>query len=165
MKRIGLISDTHNCFDDTLRTFLCDVDEIWHAGDIGTLALADQIAAFKPLRAVWGNIDGAECRRAFTRDLLFECEGVKVLMTHIGGYPRRYRPEALGNIIASRPTIFISGHSHILKVMNDPQYNLLHLNPGAAGNYGIHKVRTALRFTIDNGNIRDMEVGEWARGV
>ncbi|MFI3324427.1 MAG: metallophosphoesterase family protein [Rikenellaceae bacterium] len=164
MRRIGLISDTHNCFDDTLRHFLRDVDEVWHAGDIGTLALADQIAAFKPLRAVWGNIDGAECRRAFTRDLLFECEGVKVLMTHIGGYPRRYRPEALSNIIASRPKLFIAGHSHILKVVNDPQFDLLHLNPGAAGNYGIHKVRTALRFTISEGSISDMEVGEWPRG-
>ncbi len=163
MKRIGLLSDTHGCFDDTLRHFFRDVDELWHAGDIGTLALADQIAEFKPLRAVWGNIDGADCRRAFTRDLLFECEGVKVLMTHIGGYPRRYRPEALSNIIAARPTIFIAGHSHILKVINDPQYNLLHLNPGAAGNYGIHKVRSALRFKIEGGRIFDMEVGEWPR--
>ncbi|MFI3281311.1 MAG: metallophosphoesterase family protein [Rikenellaceae bacterium] len=164
MKRIGVISDTHGCFDVTLRHFLRDVDEVWHAGDIGTLQLADQIASFKPLRAVWGNIDGAECRSAFSRDLLFECDGVKVLMMHIGGYPRRYRPEALTNIIAARPNIFISGHSHILKVMNDHQYNLLHLNPGAAGNYGIHKVRTALRFKIDRGQIFDMEVGEWPRG-
>ncbi len=164
MRRIGLLSDTHNCFDETLRHFFRDVDEIWHAGDIGSLALADQIAAFKPLRAVWGNIDGAECRRAYTRDLLFECEGMKVLMTHIGGYPRRYQAEALANIRTSRPNIFIAGHSHILKIINDPQYNLLHLNPGAAGNYGIHKVRTALRFRIENGQIFDMELGEWKRG-
>ncbi len=164
MKRIGLISDTHTCFDDTLRHFLRDVDEVWHAGDIGSLAVADQIAAFKPLRAVWGNIDGAECRRAFSKDLFFECEGVSVLMTHIGGYPSRYSPEAIHRIVALRPRIFVAGHSHILKVINDPQYDLLHLNPGAAGNYGIHKVRSALRFCIDNGRIFDMEVGEWPRG-
>ncbi len=164
MKRIGLISDTHNGFDEKLQYFLRDVDEVWHAGDIGSLALADQIAAFKPLRAVWGNIDGAECRRAFNQYQWFECEGMKILMTHIGGYPRRYQSEALAKIKTMRPDIFVAGHSHILKVINDPQHNLLHLNPGAAGNYGIHKVRSALRFKIDAGRIFDMEVGEWPRG-
>ncbi len=163
MKKIGLLSDTHNTFDKTLRNFFKDVDEIWHAGDIGTLELADQIAEFKPLRAVWGNIDGADCRRAFTPTLCFNCEDVKVLMTHIGGYPKRYRPESIQNILSTRPNIFISGHSHILKVIYDNQYNLLHLNPGGAGNYGIHKVRSALRFKIDGERIFDMEVGEWSR--
>ncbi len=163
MKFIGLLSDTHGTFDESLCYFFRDVDEIWHAGDIGTLALADQIAAYKPLRAVWGNVDGADSRRAFSKDLNFECEGVRVLMTHIGGYPGRYRPEALSNIIAARPNIFVAGHSHILKIINDPKYNLLHINPGAAGNYGIHKVRSAVRFKIDGERIFDMEVGEWER--
>ncbi len=164
MRRIGLISDTHTTFDETLRTFLADVDEIWHAGDVGTLAVADQIAEFKPLRAVWGNIDGADMRRAHPADQIFECEAVKVVMTHIGGYPRRYTLPSEAKILSHRPQIFISGHSHILKVIYDEKYNLLHLNPGAAGNYGIHKMRTALRFKIDGERIYDMEVGEWPRG-
>ncbi len=164
MKKIGLISDTHNCFDDTLRNFLADVDEVWHAGDVGTLALADEIANFKPLRAVWGNIDGADMRRAHPCDQIFECEGVKVVMTHIGGYPRRYTLQSEAKIMCHRPKIFIAGHSHILKVIYDEKFDLLHLNPGAAGNYGIHKVRSALRFKIDGDRIYDMEVGEWPRG-
>ncbi len=164
MKKIGLLSDTHGTFDNALRLFFADVDEIWHAGDIGSLALADQIAAFKPLRAVWGNIDGAECRRAFKKLISFDCEGERVVMTHIGGYPKRYTPEAMTYILKERPTIFISGHSHILKAIYDTQHNLLHLNPGGAGNYGIHKVRTAMRFKIDHERIFDMEIGEWQRG-
>ncbi len=166
MKRIGLISDTHGTFDTTLRTFLRDVDEIWHAGDFGgsNCVLADDIAMFKPLRCVWGNVDGALMRRAFKQFESFECEGVKVLMTHIGGYPTRYTAEARNEIISQRPKLFIAGHSHILKVIYDPQYDLLHINPGGAGNYGIHKVRTAVRFTLDAGEIRDLEVGEWKRG-
>ncbi len=164
MKKIGLISDTHNCFDDVLRNFLSEVDEIWHAGDIGSLELADTIAEFKPLRAVFGNIDGAAVRRAYGSDAIFECEKVRVLMTHIGGYPKRYTLESEAKIMSNRPNIFISGHSHILKVIYDQKYDLLHLNPGGAGNYGIHKVRSALRFKIDGERIYDMEVGEWPRG-
>ena len=135
MKRIGIISDTHGTFDDTLREFLKDVDEIWHAGDIGSLELADTI----------------------------ECEGVRVLMTHIGGYPRHYAPRAAAKIQALHPKLFIAGHSHILKVVYDPVYDLLHVNPGAAGEYGFHKVRTAVRLVIDGADMRDMEVGEWPR--
>ena len=131
MKRIGLISDTHGTFDQTLKTFLKDVDEIWHAGDIGSPEVADQIAAFKPLRAVYGNIDGGIMRRTYREFLSFECEGVSVLMTHIGGYPRHYTPQAVARIQSLRPKIFIAGHSHILKVIYDPVYDLLHLNPGA----------------------------------
>lgn len=163
MRRIGVISDTHGTFDEPLREFLKDVDEIWHAGDIGSLELADQIAAFKPLKAVYGNIDGGVTRRVLSEFNCFECEGKKVLITHIGGYPRHYSPQAVARIQQLKPDIFVAGHSHILKVIFDPIYNLLHINPGAAGCYGFHKIRTAIRFTIDDTDIRDMEIGEWQR--
>ncbi len=163
MRRIGLISDTHNCFDEPLREFLKDVDEIWHAGDIGSIELADEIAAFKPLRAVYGNIDGGDTRYTYSDFLAFKVEDVPVLITHIGGYPRRYDPRALRKIQALKPKIFVAGHSHILRVEYDKIYDMLHLNPGAAGCYGFHKVRTALRFTIDGEIIKDMELGEWPR--
>ena len=163
MKEIGIISDTHGTFDEPLREFLKEVDEIWHAGDIGSLELADRIAAFKPLRAVCGNIDGGMTRRVYPTFLSFECEGVRVLMTHIGGYPRHYDPRAVQQIQELRPKLFIAGHSHILKVMYDPVYELLAVNPGAAGEFGFQKVRTAIRLTFDAGEMRDMEVGEWPR--
>ena len=163
MKRIGILSDTHGTFDRTLRTFLDGVDEIWHAGDLGSLELADEIARFKPLRAVYGNIDGGVTRRAYPEFASFRCEGVPVLMTHIGGYPKHYVPAAAAKIEALRPKIFISGHSHILRVMYDPVYDLLHINPGAAGTYGFHQVRTAVRLRIDGDRIGEMEVGEWPR--
>lgn len=163
MRRIGLISDTHGTFDDTLREFLRDVDEVWHVGDIGSLALADEIASFKPLRAVYGNIDDHEVRRVYPEVSVFDVEGIRVLMTHIGGYPGHYDRRALAHIYHTRPTIFVAGHSHILKVIYDKRFEMLHLNPGAAGRYGFHKVRTALRFTLDGGDIRDMEIGEWPR--
>jgi len=163
MKRIGIISDTHGCFDDRLQRFLADVDEIWHAGDIGSMELADTIAAFKPLRAVYGNIDGGATRRVYRQTEFFETERVTVLMTHIGGYPRHYAPGIVQRIQELRPRIFVAGHSHILRIMADPVYDLLHINPGAAGRYGFHKVRTAVRFTVDGADIRDMEIGEWPR--
>ena len=163
MKRIGIISDTHGTFDDTLRRFLDSTDEIWHAGDIGSLELADEIAAFRPLHAVCGNVDGGMTRRVYREFDFFRTEEVTVLMTHIGGWPRHYQPAAVRRIAELRPRIFVSGHSHILRVMNDPVYNLLHINPGAAGIYGFHKVRTAVRMTVDGADIRDMEVGEWPR--
>ena len=165
MKRIGLISDTHGTFDDTLRGFLTDVDEIWHAGDIGSLELADRIAAFKPLRAVCGNTDGGTMRCVWPLVDFFRCEEATVLMTHVGGYPRRYDPRILPRIRSARPTLFVAGHSHILRIIYDPVYRLLHLNPGGAGNYGIHKVRTALRFVVDGAEVRDMEIGEWPRST
>lgn len=164
MKRIGIISDTHGTFDGTLRNFLKDVDEVWHAGDIGSLDVADAIAAFKPLRAVYGNIDGGMTRRVYPEYLSFTCEDVRVLMTHIGGYPRRYDPRAVARIQTVRPKLFVCGHSHILRVMHDPVYDLLAVNPGASGEYGFHKVRTALRLKIDGERMYDMEVGEWPRG-
>lgn len=163
MRRIGIISDTHSTFDDTLRLFLQDVDEIWHAGDIGSAAIADEIAAFKPLKAVYGNIDDTAVRCRFNEFSYFRCEDVDVLMTHIGGYPRHYAPKALAKIQSARPKLFIAGHSHILKVIYDPIYDMLHINPGAAGCYGFHNVRTAIRFTIDGSEMRDMEIGNWER--
>lgn len=163
MKRIGIISDTHNTFDNTLREFLKDVDEVWHAGDFGSLELADQIADFKPLRAVYGNVDGGTTRRVYGEFLHFKCEDVSVLITHVGGYPRRYDPRAIAKIQALKPKLFIAGHSHILKIIYDPIYDLLHINSGGAGNYGIHKVRTAVRFVIDGSEIKEMEIGEWSR--
>lgn len=163
MKRIGVISDTHDCFDQTLMEFLREVDEIWHAGDIGSIELADKISQFKPLRAVYGNIDGGVTRRAYSQFEVFDCEDVRVVMTHIGGYPRHYSPQALERIRSAKPKIFIAGHSHILKVIYDPIYELLHINPGAAGRYGFHKVRTAIRFKIDGESILDMEIGEWQK--
>ncbi len=163
MKRIGVISDTHGTFDETLRHFLKDVDEIWHAGDFGGLEMADEIAKFKPLKGVYGNIDGGVIRRVYNEFTLFECENKRVLITHIGGYPRHYSPKAIRLIQSSKPDIFVAGHSHILKVMFDPVYQLLHINPGAAGLFGFHATRTAIRFVIDGDDIRDMEVGEWPR--
>lgn len=163
MKRIGILSDTHGTFDEPLREFLREVDEVWHAGDIGSLEVADRIAAFKPLRAVSGNIDDGITRRVYPLFQSFECEGVRVLMTHIGGYPRRYDPRTVQRIQALRPQLFVCGHSHILKVVYDPVYEMLTVNPGAAGVHGFHKVRTAVRLTIDGDQMRDMEVGEWPR--
>ena len=163
MTRIGLLSDTHAYWDEKYLEYFEPCDEIWHAGDIGSLELADAIAAFKPLRAVSGNIDGGLTRRVYPDFLSFECDGVRVLMTHLGGYPRRYDPRAVAKIQSLRPKLFIAGHSHILKVAYDPVYDLLHVNPGAAGEYGFHKVRTAVRLVIDGADMRDMEVGEWPR--
>jgi putative phosphoesterase len=160
---IGLISDTHGVFDKQFREFMAPVDQIWHAGDFGSVEVADKIAAFKPLKGVYGNIDGGVMRRAFNEFSFFECENKRVLITHIGGYPRHYSPQAVRMIQSARPDIFIAGHSHILKVIFDPIYQLLHINPGAAGQYGFHRVRTAIRFTIDGDDIRDMEIGEWPR--
>ena len=161
--KIGVISDTHNTFDSCLEEFLRPCDEVWHAGDFGSVEIADRIAALKPLRAVYGNIDGGVMRRMYNDINLFEVEGVKVLMTHIGGYPRHYAPKALQHIHMSRPKLFIAGHSHILKVIYDPVYDMLHINPGAAGKYGVHTVRTAIRFDIEAGEIKNLEIGEWKK--
>lgn len=163
MKYIGLLSDTHTYFDDKIRKFFEPVDEIWHAGDFGSLATADEIAAFKPLKGVYGNCDGYDVRSAHPYIQLMETEGFKILMMHIGGYPGRYDMKAMQLIYAHRPDIFVCGHSHILRVMNDKSLNMMVINPGAAGIYGIHKVRTALRFKLDNGKISDMEVAEWQK--
>lgn len=161
--KIGLLSDTHGFFDDKLMRFFSDVDELWHVGDIGNIETADKIAAFKPLRGVHGNIDGANVRIVYPRTQVFTCEGMKVFMVHIGGYPGRYENGILNELKEAKPRLFISGHSHILKVVYDKKNDWLHINPGAAGASGFHQVRTAVRFTIENAEIKDLEVGEWKR--
>lgn len=163
MKTIGLLSDTHGSLHPKVFEFFGGCDEIWHAGDIGNPGTSDRLAEFKPLRAVFGNIDGTELRTIHPRIQLFNCEDVKVLMTHIGGYPGKYEPEIRAMIIKEKPGIFISGHSHILKVIYDKKNNLLHMNPGAAGNSGLHRVITFLRFIIDGKDIRDLEIFEAER--
>lgn len=161
---IGLISDTHGIFSPQFREFLAPVDQIWHAGDFGGgLDLAKEIAEFKPLVGVAGNCDNHDLRYTHPMHRFFVCEGMKVLMTHVGGYPGRYDPRARKLIDEYRPDIFVCGHSHILKVVRDPGRNMLVINPGAAGIQGFHVVRTALRFHIDEGRIHDMEVFELDR--
>lgn len=161
--KIGIISDTHNFFDDKVKHFLAPCDEIWHAGDFGSIGCADEIAEFKPLVGVYGNIDDTKVRISYPKFNFFEREGVSVLMTHIGGYPAHYDREAEKMIREKSPKLFICGHSHILKVINDKQYSLLHINPGAAGNMGFHRVRTAVRIEIQQSTITSLEVGEWNR--
>lgn len=158
--RIGLLSDTHSFLDASILTHFRECDEIWHAGDFGNARVADELAAFKPLKGVYGNIDGQDVRVAFPETAIFECEGVKVLMKHIGGYPGRYAPGVRPLLETVRPLLFISGHSHILKVVYDKKLGLLHINPGAAGKEGFHRVRTITRFTITGERIHDLEVIE-----
>jgi hypothetical protein len=160
MKRILLLSDTHDYLDKALEKYLTDCDEIWHAGDIGTSKVTDKLAKFKPLRAVYGNIDGTELRKTFPENQLFVLEGVKVFITHIGGYPGRYVARVKDIIVQEKPKLYICGHSHILKVMFDPKLQVLHMNPGAAGIHGFHQVKTVLRFVLDNGEIKNLEVIE-----
>ncbi len=160
MKRIGLLSDTHGYWDDRYAKYFSECDEIWHAGDIGTVELAEKFRQLKPFRAVYGNMDEVDLRLMFPEKYSFRCEEVEVLMKHIGGYPGNYDPSIRGSVFARPPKLFISGHSHILKVMYDKTLGLLHINPGAAGIFGFHKVRTLVRFTIDGKDIRDLEVIE-----
>lgn len=162
MTRIGLLSDTHGYWDDRYVKYFESCDEIWHAGDIGSLELAERLAAVRPLRAVYGNIDGHDIRIRYPETARFTVDGADVMMKHIGGYPGKYDPSIRGQILVHPPKLFISGHSHILKVQYDKTLRLLHVNPGAAGKYGFHKVRTLVRFTIDNGSFSDMEVIELA---
>lgn len=163
MKKILLLSDTHSHIDDTIIKYVKQADEIWHAGDIGDLIVTDTIKKLKPLRAVYGNIDNKEARLEFPLDLHFYCEEVDVFITHIGGYPNRYNPRIRTILQNNTPDIFISGHSHILKVMPDKKLNLLHMNPGAIGIHGFHKARTMLRFEIDGKSIKNLEVIELDR--
>lgn len=160
MKKIGLLSDTHGFLDDKVFEHFKDCDEVWHAGDIGTVEVADRLAAFKPLRAVYGNIDDDKLRVMFKQHERWMCEGVDVWMTHIGGYPGKYAREVKPEIFMHPPKLFISGHSHILKVMYDKKLGTLHINPGAEGKYGFHNVRTLVRFEIDGTDIRNLEVIE-----
>jgi len=163
MKTIGLISDTHGYLDEAVFKHFENCDEIWHAGDFGTIEVADKLNAFKPLRGVHGNIDGQDVRLQYPEHLRFECEELKVWITHIGGYPGRYAPEIREEIYRNPPSLFISGHSHILKVIYDKKISCLHLNPGAAGKQGWHKVRTLLRFCISGEKIHNLDVIELAK--
>ena len=163
MKRIGIISDTHAYWDEKFVHYLEPCDEIWHAGDIGSVEVAQKLSEIRPLRAVCGNCDGGDRRRMFTPVLRWKCEEVDVLMKHIGGYPGNYDPSIRGQIYAMPPKLFISGHSHILKVQYDKTLNLLHINPGAAGLQGWHKERTIVRLTIDGLEFKDCEVVQLKR--
>ncbi len=161
MKRIGLISDTHGFLDEAVFEHYRNCDEIWHAGDVGSATIIDKLQEFKPLRAVSGNIDGQSVRSLAPEDQRFEIEGLRVWITHIGGYPPRYNKMVKPQLRSEPPDIFVCGHSHILRVMRDPALsNMLYLNPGAAGREGFHKMRTLLRFSLDSGKVRDMEVVE-----
>jgi len=163
MRRIGLISDTHGFIDDLTLIKLDECDEVWHAGDIGSIEVIEKIKKIKPLKAVFGNIDNNKIRNCFPKNNRFNCEEVDVWITHIGGYPNRYDKNVKIEIKKNPPRLFVCGHSHILKVMYDKKHNLLYLNPGAIGKYGIHKVRTLLRFTIDKKAIQDLEVIEFKK--
>lgn len=156
--KVGIISDTHGYWDEKFLHYFSTCDEIWHAGDIGSLEVAQKLAECKPLRAVCGNIDGGELRRIYPEILRFKCEEIEVLLTHIGGYPGNYDARVRGQIYASPPQLFISGHSHILKVKYDKTLNLLHINPGAAGIQGWHQERTIIRLTIEGNKFTDCEV-------
>jgi uncharacterized protein len=160
MTRIGLISDTHNFLDEAVFKHFDKCDEIWHAGDFGTAAIADKLKAFKPLKGVYGNIDGYDIRSEYPEKLRFTCEEVDVFMTHIGGYPGHYAPVIRNELTTDPPKLFICGHSHILKVIYDDKLKCLHMNPGAAGNHGWHKVRTLIRFVIDGKEMKQCEIIE-----
>ena len=160
MTKILLLSDTHGHMDKTILKYAAQADEIWHAGDIGSLSVTDQLEALKPVRGVHGNIDDHVVQKEFPENNRFMCEGVDVWITHIGGYPNRYDVRVREEIRNNPPKLFICGHSHILKVMNDKKLKLLHMNPGACGKHGFHQVRTMLRFVIDGDKISDLEVIE-----
>jgi putative phosphoesterase len=161
MLRVGLLSDTHGYLDPKIYDVFKDVDEIWHAGDLGNIELCDELKKFKPFYAVFGNIDGKDTRLEYPLNLIIEREGLKILMTHIGGYPGNYEPKARRQIEEVKPDVFICGHSHILKVMRDEKHNnMLMMNPGAAGVQGFHKTKTVLRFIINNGKIESLEAVE-----
>lgn len=162
MTRIGLLSDTHAYWDEKYLQYFENCDEIWHAGDIGSVEVADKLAAFRPLCGVYGNIDGQEIRRMFPQVNRFTIDGAEVLIKHIGGYPGKYDPSIQGSLLIHPPKLFISGHSHILKVKYDKTLDMLHINPGAAGTSGFHQVRTMVRVVIDNGEFKDLEVIELA---
>lgn len=165
MKRIGLLSDTHDYLDPKIFEYFKDVDEVWHAGDVGTVAVIDALREFKPTRGVYGNIDGKDVRLEFPEFLRFNCEEVEVLMTHIGGKPGKYSKPAYEELQKGAPKLFICGHSHILLVKNDPHFNMLWMNPGACGYKGFHQVKTILRFCITGDRIHDLEVIELGKRI
>jgi putative phosphoesterase len=163
LTRIALISDTHSYIDDAVFEHFAQCDEIWHGGDFGSIEVIEKLQAFKPLKGVYGNIDDGKIRTDFPETLVFTCEGVKVMIKHIGGYPPKYNTETKKEILQHQPQLFISGHSHILKIMFDNKINCLHINPGAYGKQGWHKVRTLVTFCIDGKQIKDCNVIELPR--
>ena len=163
MKKISLLSDTHSVLDERFIPHLKDSDEIWHAGDIGSLVIYDKLNEISKVKAVYGNIDNHQIRTTLASEVFFKCEGVKIYMTHIGGYPGKYSKTVKEKIEKTKPDIFICGHSHILKVMNDKINNLLFINPGAAGNHGIHQVKTIIQFIINEKKISDLKIIELKR--
>ena len=163
MKKISLLSDTHSVLDERFIPHLKDSDEIWHAGDIGSLVIYDKLNEISKVKAVYGNIDNHQIRITLASEVFFKCEGVNIYMTHIGGYPGKYSKEVKEKIEKTKPDIFICGHSHILKVMNDKINNLLFINPGAAGNHGIHQVKTIVQFIINKKKISDLKIIELKR--
>jgi uncharacterized protein len=165
LKRIGLISDTHGFLDDTVFEHFKNCDEIWHAGDFGEGVAHGLMSRLPLLRGVYGNIDEQDIRTEFPEQLVFMCEEVKVMMRHIGGYPAHYNPETKKELLIHQPQLFISGHSHILKIMFDDQLQCLHMNPGAAGKQGWHKVRTLIRFVIDGKEMKNCEVIELEKNI
>jgi putative phosphoesterase len=160
MTKILLLSDTHSHIDAAILKYVVQADEVWHAGDIGQLAVTDEIRKLRPLRAVYGNIDDAIIQQEFPLNQRFLCEKVDVMMTHIGGYPPKYNSRTRKEIKRHPPKLFICGHSHILKVMWDKNLGILHMNPGACGKHGFHQIRTMLRFVIDGAEIKDLEIIE-----
>jgi len=165
LKKILLLSDTHGLVDDKIMKYVIEADEVWHAGDIGDLIVTDTIKKVKPLKAVYGNIDGNQARLEFSEDFRFECEGLSVLMTHIAGYPGKFNARVRDVLNNNPPKLMICGHSHILKVQFDAKYNMLFMNPGAAGIHGFHQVRTMLRFHINDGKVEHLEVIEFPKKV
>ena len=163
MKKILLISDTHGYIDEKIVKYANKVDEIWHAGDIGDISVSDKLKKIKPLRGVYGNIDDQKIRTEFPLHNRFICEKVNVWITHIGGYPKKYNPKILEELKSNPPDLFICGHSHILKVMNDKELDLLHMNPGAIGKHGLHRVRTMIQFEINGEKIENLSVIEFKR--
>ena len=160
MKKIGLISDTHGYLDENIFRHFESCDEIWHAGDVGNSSIAEKLKAFKPFKGVYGNIDGADIRSDYPEQLVFLCEEVKVVIRHIGGSPPKYNPETRKELAMHKPQLFIAGHSHILKVIYDPAIECLHINPGAAGKHGWHKMRTLITFVVDGKNMKDCNIIE-----
>ena len=163
MKSIALLSDTHSVLDERFIRYLKNSDEIWHAGDIGSLEIYDKLKTLSNVRAVYGNIDNHKIRITLASELFFKCEGINIYMTHIGGKPGKYSKGIKEKIKKIEPNLFICGHSHILKIMNDKKNNLLYINPGAAGNHGIHQVKTIIKFNIDKKNIKDLKIIELKR--
>ena len=158
--KIGLLSDTHGTVDPSIFEHFKDCDEIWHAGDIGNQEVSDLLSKFKPFKAVYGNIDGGIVKTTYPEKLIFECEGFKILIIHIGGYPPKYNPTVKKLLLSESPDIVICGHSHILRVMRDPEREILYLNPGAAGKEGFHKIKTLLKFELKDKKIMNMQVVE-----